>query len=301
MKTSIFVIALFLVVTLIQAAEYDRILQDMNTIVNTDGTYAQLMDIGKNDQGNTIYGLRLENVNYLADGEKINHLIVGVHHGNERTTADVSVLFAKKIIAIFKNNSAAEYNALSRCVFYVIPVLNIPGFNSNSRYERGASGSYDPNRDYEDPCASNKYFQLSSTKNLAYFIERQNIVGAVTSHGYVGTFTFPWGIDTSNTHTADHAFYTNIATQSAKANGYRVGTHTDLIYAATGAFEDWAYYKFGIWTMLLEQKNSPNQNNDANCLVTYFTLVPAQRSTQHSHDPNNCRSSRATADEPGRP
>ncbi len=293
----IFIVLCLLAVTL-QAAEYDRILQAMNTIVNTDSVYAQMMDIGKNDAGNTIYGLRLENPNYSYSGGKINNLAVGVHHGNERTTADVSILFAKKIIAKFKDPTCAEYKALSRCVFYVIPVLNIPGFNANSRYEKGL----DPNRDYQDPCVSNKYAQLASTRNLSYFIEQHNIVAAVTSHGYVGTFTFPWGIYTSNTHTADHAFYTSIANQAVKANSYRTGTHTDLIYAASGAFEDWAYHKFGIWTMLLEQKSSPNQENDANCLVIYFSLTPDQRSTNHTHPAGNCRSTLMYAEEEtGRP
>jgi len=277
--------------TLAFGAEYDRITQWMDQLINSNPAYVQGMDIGKNDQGITIRGIRIANPNFV-EGEKINQLLVGVHHGNERNSSDLCLKTAEKIIAKMKDPASAEYKLLSRSVFYVIPVLNIGGFNASSRYERNASNSsIDPNRDYPDPCVGNKYYQLASVRNLAYFIDRENIIGAVTVHGYIGTFTYPWGINTSNTHTADHDLYTSMAKASVAFNGYRYGTHTDVIYAASGSFEDWAYHKFGIWTMLLELKSSSGDlSKDVDCLIKYFTLVPTARSADHAHPAGNCRS-----------
>lgn len=290
---TILVVVCMISLAWLNAAEYDRIITAMQTLANNNSAYVQLMDIGKNDQNVLIQGMRIQNPNYIDEPVKIPQLVVGAHHGNERTGADLAIKFATKLVAKMQDPNCAEYKTLSRSVFYVIPVLNIGGFNGNSRYERNASGSsVDPNRDYPDACANNTYYRLASIRNLVYFVEQQNIVGAVTIHGYVGTFTYPWGMYTNNTHTADHALFNTMAAQSVKPNGYQYGTHADVIYPATGSFEDWAYHKFGVWCMLLEiRSTSSDLNKDADCLIIYFTLVPGERAVDHVHPSSNCRSS----------
>lgn len=283
-KMLLFVAIAAIAVSPAWSAEYDRILSEMNKILDSDPSYTQMFDIGKNDQGDTIYGLRVENPNYQEPDARIAHLLVGVHHGNERNTSDMCVLFVKNLIKIYKDAQHPHNKSLSRCTFYVVPVLNIGGFNSSRRSERNASGSYvDPNRDYPDACVHNTYFQLASVRNLVAFVEKYDIVGSVTAHGYIGTFTYPWGIYTSNTKTLDHSFYNTAAAQSVKANGYRIGTHSDVIYPASGSYEDWAYHKHGVWTMLLELASSANLEKDSQCVLTYFALLPTARSSQHQH------------------
>jgi len=296
MKRCLFtLLALFLFgISSIYAANYDNIVNQINQIAQNNSAYAQVIDIGTNDQGNKIYGLKIEDISVLEDG-KPAHLIVGTHHGNEGTAATLSVNLAQKLIDTMK----AGKTAISGCVFYVIPVLNISGYNANRRTEVNKSGSYvDPNRDYPDPCVSASYYELASTKNLSLFVERYNIVGSVTIHGYIGTFTYSWGIYTSNTKTPDDTQFRTMASEAVKANGYQTGTHTDVIYPAAGSYEDWAYYQFGVWSMLLELDSSANLTKDAQCLITYFTLVPASQSGNHSHNPANCTSTRGTDSRP---
>lgn len=285
MKHILCVIAIAAFIFSVSAAEYDRILSEMNQIIDANSGYVQMIDIGKNDQGNTIYGLRIENPNYtVEEGTKIPQLLVGAHHGNERSSADLCLVFARNLLLAMKNPQHEYYKALSRSLFYVVPVLNISGFNANSRSERDRYGNYvDPNRDYPDACVKNSYYRLTSIQNLVSFIERNNIVGSVTVHGYIGTFTFPWGIYTNNTKTLDHSFYSTIAGKAVKANNYRTGTHTDVIYAAVGSYEDWAYHKYGIWTMLLELARSANLEKDSQCVLIYFSQLPGDRSSQHQH------------------
>ncbi len=301
MKTICTILVLCIFSTsLLWAAAYDDMLAKMNKLANTYPNYVQIIDIGQNDQGNTIYGMKVENTQCSTEGTKVPQLLVGCHHGNEKLSADVCPIFVEKTVKKMMDKNSSEYKALSRSVFYVIPVLNIGGYNSNSRTEKNKAGkSFDPNRDYPDPCAQNTHFQLASIKNLAYFVEKFNIVGAVTAHGYIGTFTFPWGMYTSNTKTKDHSQFLSMAQQSVKANGYRIGTHADVIYPASGSFEDWAYHTYGVWCMLLEHKSGANLDKDADCLVAYFCVVPDVKSKDHAHPANNCN--RDATEGPGRP
>jgi hypothetical protein len=300
---SYLLICLLVFTVCLSAAEYDRILSEINALANANPQYAQIFDIGKNDQNNTIYGIRLENAAFETETAKPNQLLMGVHHGNERHSGYLCTKAAQKLVDIMKNPNHPNYKAVSGVVMYVVPVLNISGFNANRRTEQDRGGRYlDSNRDYPDPCGGNAYFQLLSTQNIANFVERYNIVSAITVHGYIGTFTFPWGTYTSNTHTLDHSLYENIGRSCCQINGYRTGTHTDVIYPTVGAFEDWAYHKHGIWTMLLELANSPNLDRDADASVKFFTLTPAQRSgkNQHTGKCNNDMVSIAAEDQ-GRP
>lgn len=273
------------------SAKYDTIVKKINELAEQYPQFLQIIDIGKNDQGNTIYGWKLENLMYNeANKTKVNHLLVGVHHGNEGTTADLCILFVEKMIKRFQDSNSNNYKSLSDSIYYIIPVLNISGYNQNSRSEKSSTGRYlDPNRDYPDVCADNKHFQLASIRNLVSFIDKFKFVGAITAHGYIGTFTYPWGIYTSNSKTQDDEFYKYMGKESVKENGYRTGTHTDVIYPASGAFEDWAYATHGIWCMLMELRRSANLDKDCECMIKFFALVPDKRSKKHQHTGNCTR------------
>ena len=297
----VFIVVITLCVQFASASRYDDMLAEMRQLTQNHPEYIEMMDIGKNDQKKIIYGLKVKNPDYTREnGKKPNQLLVGCHHGNEGLSADVCIVFVNDLIDIFKSPSHPRYAAISKSVFYVIPVLNISGYDRNNRREKDKNGRYhDPNRDYPDPCANNSYYKLESTKNLAKFVKQKDIVGAVTTHGYIGTFTYPWGMNTDNTHTNDHSIYNNIAKQAVAANGYMIGTHADAIYPASGSFEDWAYHAYGVWVMLLEHDYGANLDKDSECLIIFFALIPDKQSQNHEHNSSFCRASREDA--PSRP
>ncbi|MCC7440969.1 MAG: hypothetical protein IT285_05025 [Bdellovibrionales bacterium] len=272
-----------------KAVEYDRVKNEIGRIIAENPTIATGFELGVNDQGEAILGIRFEAAQ-PSTSPRVSQLLVGTHHGNERLSADVSLSFARRMVGALKNPSAPESAGLVDQVMYVVPVLNIGGFNLNRRYENNAAGAtVDPNRDYPDPCLAEKAnFQLKSTRALADFLVRENITASVTVHGYIGTFTYPWGIFTADTHTPDHAAYDVIGRRAVAANGYRTGTHTDLIYGTAGAYEDFAYHDHGVWTMLLELAHSPNLARDTTALATFFQLAPRARSESHTHNVSNC-------------
>lgn len=261
-----FLTALFTTLSLTSAlaADYDKItarLKELDQLPNT-----ALFSLGKNDQGTDLMGIVIGD----ARSARRRYAVVGTHHGNERASAQVPLHFIEKMAAQVKSDE----------VYFVIPVLNVSGYNISRREETGADKkTHDSNRDYEDACTPKEDFKLKSTSLLAQLIERENIVSAVTVHGYIGTFTFPWGTDAKDYHTLDHSLMEEWAKKAAKLNNYKVGTHGGAIYPAAGAFEDWAYYKLGVWSYLLEIRSpSSDLQKDALSLIEFFKTSPAERS-----------------------
>ena len=245
-------------------ADYDKIVTRLQEAAKKP--HVSMFTLGKNDQGTDIVGI-------IVGDEKsatARHLVVGTHHGNERMAAELPFFFLDQILA--------SYNPAE--LYYIIPVLNVTGYNANRREETGADqDTHDSNRDYEDACAVKQDFELTSTRLIAEFLGRENILAAVSLHGYVGSFTFPFGMYAKNYATLDNALLASWAKKAAKFNGYKTGTHGDIVYPASGSFEDWAYIKHGIWSFLMEIR-SPSQDlkKDAQTLVEFFRSAPTERS-----------------------
>lgn len=263
MKKILLSLALSLVTLSAFADDYDKILARLTELDKLPNT--TLFSLGKNDQGRDIMGIMIGNAS-----ARIKHVVVGTHHGNERAAAEVPLFFTELVAKTFD----------SSVLYYVVPVLNISGYNVYRREENGSDGdTHDSNRDYEDACTTKQDFKLKSTTLIADLIEREDVVTAVSVHGYIGTFTYPWGTEARNYATADDAFLSEWAKKAAKVNNYKTGTHGGAIYPATGAFEDWAYYKLGVWSFLLEIRSpSSDLRKDAQSLVEFFRHSPTERS-----------------------
>lgn len=246
------------------ASDYDKIVSRLQEIDQLQQT--SLFSLGQNDQGTEILGVVLGDLQRASK----KFLVVGTHHGNERAAAIVPLHFAEETLKSLDPDEA----------YFVIPVLNVSGYNRSRREETGPdSKTHDPNRDYEDACQVKQDFRLRSTKLLADLVEREDIVSAVTVHGYIGTFTFPWGTNADEYETQDHAFFEDWAKKSAAINRYKIGTHGGAIYPAAGAFEDWAYFRHGVWSYLLEIRSpSSDLKKDALALVEFFKHSPLERS-----------------------
>ncbi|MES2526375.1 MAG: M14 family zinc carboxypeptidase [Bdellovibrionota bacterium] len=264
MKKILSIFALALISFSAVADDYDKIVARLNTLDKLPNT--SLFSLGKNDQGRDIMGIVVGDTSRAT----IKHVVVGTHHGNERASAEVPLFFAELVINTFEPS----------VLYYIVPVLNISGYNVSRREESGSDGdTHDSNRDYQDACTTKQDFQLKSTTLIADLIEREDVVSAVSVHGYIGTFTYPWGTEARDYATEDDAFLSAWAKKAVKINNYKVGTHGGAIYPATGAFEDWAYYKLGVWSFLLEIRSpSADLRKDAQTLVEFFKNSPTERS-----------------------
>ncbi|MGZ3692870.1 MAG: M14 family zinc carboxypeptidase [Bdellovibrionota bacterium] len=192
--------------------------------------------VGDSDSGEKIQGVR------IGDGP-VHTLVVSTHHGNEYGSTEVALAFAESVAA----------NPIAGQSTYVIPVLNIGGYNKRSRYEATATGhSSDPNRDYPGPCGTEGPFSLKSTKALADFVDHEKIVSSATLHTYFPAVVYPWGIPTKDLSTAYDDIFKGIVETATTDSHYQTGNSTEVMYPVGGAFEDYAYWKHGIWSILFE-------------------------------------------------
>lgn len=266
------ILSLFLI-TGPNATNYDKVVQTIQQIADKYPANAKLISIGVNDQGQRIQALQ------IGDGP-VNSLIVGTHHGNE---------YGSTAVALGVADSLAK-NPLVGQTVYVVPVLNISGYNRNSRYESSVGGSVDPNRDYTGPCKSGSSFTLKSTKALADLVDTKNIQISATLHTYWPAVVYPWGISTTDTSTPYDQKYIELAQAATVESRYQIGNSTQVLYAADGTFEDYAYWKHGMWSLLFELGFSHNPDQtaiknmvDVNVpgLRRFFDQAPKQRANDH--------------------
>jgi hypothetical protein len=226
------------------ATRYEQIQQRMRSIVLNDPTHAELFTLGVSDSGKPIEGVK------IGSGP-INQLIVATHHGNEYGSTEVAVAVAEDLAK----------KPISNQTVFVIPVLNIQGYNNNQREELDAKGiSRDPNRDYPSPCKTGANYYLKSTHLLADFVQKQNIVSSATMHTFFPAVTFPWGVTTKEVSTPYDGFFQLLADKATSVSNYKTGFTTEVVYPVDGAFEDFAYWVHGTWSLLFEMGRSHSPN-----------------------------------------
>lgn len=215
---------------------YDKVVTTLQQIADKYPANAKVITIGVNDQGTPIQALQ------VGSGET-NSLIVATHHGNEYGSTAVALGVA----------DAFAQNPVAGQTVYIIPVLNVTGYNKGRREESSlTNGALDANRDYTGPCKGGAAFRLKSTKALADFIDQKNIQISATLHTYWPAVVYPWGISTHDLSTPYDAQYQKLVADATQESRYQTGNNTQVLYPADGTFEDYAYWKHGIWSLLFE-------------------------------------------------
>jgi len=202
----------------------------------------QVFSIGTNDTGQPIQGIK------VGTGP-MHSLVVSTHHGNEYGATEVALAFA----------NAVSEDPIPGQTVYVIPVLNVSGYDVRSREELGR----DPNRDYLGPCGTDGPWHLRSTTALAAFIDHENIVASATLHTYGPIVLYPWGFSTHDLKTEYDDQYIALSNDAAQGTQNEVGNSAAALYPADGCFEDYAMWKHGIWSLLFEMGTSHSPSQDA--------------------------------------
>lgn len=253
---------------------YSDIVARLERIASTYSASTQIFQLGQSDAGRPIVGLR------IGQGS-VASLIVGTHHGNEYGSTAVAMGAAEEF---------ARSPIEGRTV-YIIPVLNISGYNKGDRYEKTAKGRVDPNRDYPSPCATEGPFKSKATKALADFVEEKQIVTSATLHTYAPAVLFPWGFSTRDIVTPDEDEFVRLSRRATADSNYPYGNSKELLYAADGTYEDYAYWKYGVWSLLFEMggTHSPTQDQmkemirvNVPGLRKFLAEAPSRRSANHA-------------------
>ncbi|MBU6376604.1 MAG: carboxypeptidase [Bdellovibrionales bacterium] len=215
--------------------KYPEVIKYLETLESSFPGTCKRVVIGKSDSGVNIEGIR------IGSGP-VKAMIVAAHHGNEYGSTEVALA------------AATEFSArpMPNHTVFVIPVLNIGGYNSRNREEKSPAGSHDPNRDYPGPCGSDSEFALKSTRALAEFMDREGVVSSATLHTYYPAVVYPWGFATHDLTTEYQKEFEDLVRAGASESRYETGNSTNVIYPANGTFEDYAFWKSGVWSLLYE-------------------------------------------------
>ena len=253
--------------------KYKDVTDYLHQIAQANPQNAELFTLGFSDAGIAIEGLKIGN-------GPVHNLVVGTHHGNEYGSTEIALNFAESVAQA----------PIAGQTLYVIPVLNIDGYNARQRWER-INGQYiDPNRDYPGPCGSEGPFHSRSTKALAEFIVKEDIVASATLHTFWPAAVYPWGLSTEQTDTPYTPIFMKMVQAATSATQYQTGNSTDVIYPADGTFEDYAFWKQGVWSILFELGNTHSPSTrDLDAWVkqlvpglrSMFEIAPQTRAEKH--------------------
>ncbi|OFZ00904.1 MAG: carboxypeptidase [Bdellovibrionales bacterium GWB1_52_6] len=224
--------------------KYEQVRMHMHGLVAQQPERARIVTIGESDSGRAVEGIAIGN-------GPVKNLVVATHHGNEYGSTEVAKAFAASLLEA----------PISGQTVYVVPVLNIGGYNQGRRYESSIDGrSHDPNRDYPGPCGSEGPFGLKSTAGLARFVEQEGIVGSAALHTYSPAVVYPWGFSTNDLSTPYDDLYKMLVQAATVESKYQTGNSTEVIYAADGTYEDYVFWKHGVWSLLFElgKSHSPS-------------------------------------------
>jgi carboxypeptidase T len=259
-----------------ETGPYKLIVDDMRSIEKANPGIVSIFSLGNNEESVPVYALRISLTPTKPDPAKVAFLVVATHHGNERRAPVLAMQLINTLVAQYQSAGLLGHLATTEWVF--VPVLNISGYNADTREERRT----DSNRNYAGPCRSGAP-TLASVKLMVNHLASRAYSASVTIHGYLGALTYPWGYSSSNVHTLDENAYSKITKNAASSNGYRFGTSTDVVYPVDGAFEDYVYWKHGIWSWLVElQDGSPTDINETtDAVLSLFDGVDSTPSNQN--------------------
>lgn len=216
--------------------DYSGVKAFLQALADSQKDRASLFTLGQADSKDAIIGIK------IGEGP-VRNLLVAAHHGNEYGSAEVALSFAE----------SAVKEPLEGQTIYVVPVLNVSGYNKRQREERDSTGeSFDPNRDYPGPCGSEGPFKLKSTNALAQFLAREKIVNAAALHTFYPAVVYPWGFSTRDVTPPYLEIFTEMVRNAAQESRAETGNSTEVIYPANGTFEDYAFWNHGAWAILFE-------------------------------------------------
>ena len=146
------------------------------------------------------------------------------------------------------------------------------------------------NRDYPGPCGTEGPHYSRSSKAMADFVAKEGIVASATLHTYWPAAVYPWGLSSDNLDTPYTPIFMKMVQVATATSNYQMGNSTQVIYPADGTYEDYAFWKHGIWSILFEVGYSHDPSiSDLNDIIkgnvpglrNMFEMAPKLRAEKH--------------------
>jgi len=126
---------------------YDEI---VNYLLYLNASYSQFVDvfaIGSSIENRTIYAAKITDESVIT--AKTNLLIVGYHHAREPISAELAIYFIDWLLFGTNNTVAPQ---LKEVAVFVVPALNVDGFNSSAVNDWQRKNSRPIDEDHDGVC-----------------------------------------------------------------------------------------------------------------------------------------------------
>jgi len=252
----------------------------MDALVAARPDLATKITVGTSLEGRTIYGLRLTGPGDSSGRPAL--LFNSCQHAREWVSPPVPMYVADRLLSGYGVDPYLTL-LMDRAVFYLIPVVNVDGYeyswstnrlwrknrrnngdgtfgvdtNRNWGYEWGGAGaSTDPSaQDYRGPSP----FSEPETQAMRDFVlAHPEIVGHIDIHSYSQLVMSPWGYSTGEPSGADGQLFRNLNAAMAAAiyavhgETYVHGPIGATLYLASGNAVDWMYGDRGVFSWTIE-------------------------------------------------
>jgi len=269
---------------------YDNILVFMRDLV-AKYPFMYLNTVGNTTEGRTIYGIEMNGGSGLKSRNKDGLIptiyFQGMQHARE-WVAPTTVLYILNKLAEGYGTDDTITRIVDDIYWIFIPVVNIDGYHhsrtsdrlwrKNRRSPPTGSTCYgvDTNRNWpsywnrggssSNPC-SETYMGASAGSEvevqtiMKYFSTLSNVQVSTDWHSYSQLYITPWAWTTasppslSNMTALGNQFAAAIRATSGQT--YQVGSTAQILYVASGSFNDWQYDQFGIvYTQCIELRDT---------------------------------------------
>lgn len=164
-------------------------------------------------------------------------LLVGTHHGDEASSTEATLAHVDYLL----RGDADVRALLRRYAFYVLPVLNVDGHESNPPTRVNADG-VDLNRDYAYPDRPEaSAFKEPETQLIKALQDRVGFQAALTFHS--GSTSVLWSWCFTATPAPDDARLSSLGAKTAQAMGFATYAASYFDYPTQGEYIDYAYMK----------------------------------------------------------
>lgn len=212
--------------------DFPAVEEHLKKILTKFPQMAKLEVYGKSKEGRPLYALRV-----ATNNNQPAVMLTAATHGNEIITVEVLFGILDSLLAGYTTSSRAK-QIIDGHQIYFLPVINPDGYVKQQRYANGV----DPNRDYPYPDKPNRTPNECITAVMSFF-SAHNIKGSIDFHSYGGLIMYPWAYTTDSPDHQDDQSFAATTGYMAKANNYRAGQISKILYAAPGSSADYYYWK----------------------------------------------------------
>lgn len=222
----------------------------------------------KTTEGRTVRGVEITRDVQEQDGKPV-FLLVGMHHGNEWASGEVSMEFGIDLVQSYDRDWRIR-RLLDHARIVLVPIVNVDGFVRNTR--RTAT-NVDMNRNFgfgwgeSPPFQGSGPFSEPETRNMRDLVSTRQPTTLITMHTCLANMLYP-PLQKKAGPTPDLRRYEALGDAMSTQNGYPHLASADDA-ETTGEIIDWSYYATRALSITIEVCATPYPTEER----TFKTLV----------------------------